>query len=87
MPQHLQPVSPLCISIQGYMAYGLADELQGVDWGKDSCTKLHKDMSDAININEHCQGGRGALWHIFRRQDEPLLHQYLAEHWEEFPDT
>ncbi|KAG5538866.1 hypothetical protein RHGRI_019417 [Rhododendron griersonianum] len=110
-----------------YIAYGFAEEL-----GRgDSVTKLHCDMSDAVNLLTHTaevnlnrlqlseitklkkkhaaqdqkelfgtvhsdmrgssdyekllgQPYGGAVWDIFRRQDVPMLEQYLRKHHKEF---
>lgn len=114
-----------------YIAYGFLDEL-----GRgDSVTKLHCDISDAVNVlthttkltmpawqsnqikelqkkydhddflqfcddlgeinaasvpkvlEENCSSEvhhGGAVWDIFRREDVPLLIEYLQKHWKEF---
>ncbi|KAK0579687.1 hypothetical protein LWI29_029817 [Acer saccharum] len=116
-----------------YIAYGFEEEL-----GRgDSVTKLHCDMSDAVNILTHTaevklteeqhtavermkdkhfaqdleelvgneqirisrdEQGRsteelkeikesGAIWDIFRREDVPMLEEYLRNHYKEFRHT
>lgn len=55
------------------------------DHMKQGSTKLHMDLSDAVNILVHesesstGQGG-GALWHIFSREDTARLGQILKTH-------
>lgn len=55
------------------------------DHMKQGSTKLHMDLSDAVNILVHesiSSTGRdgGALWHIFSREDTPRLSQILKAH-------
>lgn len=52
---------------------------------KQGSTKLHMDLSDAVNILVHegesiTGGGAGALWHIFSREDTVRLGQILKAH-------
>lgn len=51
----------------------------------EGSTKLHMDLSDAINVLVHTSqsstGGRGgALWHIFSREDTLRLSEILKGH-------
>ncbi|WJX58980.1 hypothetical protein P8452_44374 [Trifolium repens] len=77
-----------------YIAYGFDQEL---GWC-DSVTKLHCNMSDAVNVLTHIAKVKlnsrnslsygdsldGALWDIFRREDVPKLEEYLKKHFREF---
>lgn len=51
---------------------------------KQGSTKLHMDLSDAVNIlvheSESITGDGGALWHIFSREDTVRLSQILKAH-------
>uniref|UniRef100_A0A061SCC7 Lysine-specific demethylase 3 n=2 Tax=Tetraselmis sp. GSL018 TaxID=582737 RepID=A0A061SCC7_9CHLO len=79
-----------------YIAYGRRPELgEG-----DNVTKLHLDLSDAVNVLSHVEpddpdteggsdGGAtdGAVWDIFRREDTDKLMRFLEEHSNEFFHT
>lgn len=62
------------------MYIALADRM------KKGSTKLHLDLSDAVNIlvyeGESSTGEGGALWHIFSREDTealgPILKDYFS---------
>lgn len=52
---------------------------------REGSTKLHMDLSDAINVLVHTSrsstGERGgALWHIFSREDTLRLSEILKDH-------
>ena len=50
----MPPLSnPTDLGPKTYIASGQIEEHEGVEW--DSVTKLHQDMSDAVNILLHCQ--------------------------------
>lgn len=43
-------------------------------------TRLHLDMSDAVNIMVHSTPANGtALWHIFARHDAPKIREFIRE--------
>lgn len=55
------------------------------DHTKQGSTKLHMDLSDAVNILVHesqssTGGDGGALWHMFSREDTVRLSQILKAH-------
>lgn len=60
---------------KGYCAFGRDQEL-GIG---DSITKLHEDMSDAVNalLALSNSSHTGAVWQIFRRCDVAALEDYL----------
>lgn len=86
---------------KGYIAFGREKEHEGIEG--DSVTRLHEDLSDAINILCHVQhppgtkappvarcgdspmsngpsfGGAGALWDLYRREDIPVLRQFILD--------
>ena len=85
---------------KGYIAFGR--EKEHVDVEGDSVTRLHEDLSDAINIMCHTQhppgtrdspvarcgnvplaipscNGAGAVWDLYRREDRPVLRQFLLD--------
>eukprot|EP00217_Crustomastix_stigmatica_P001982 CAMPEP_0183820292 /NCGR_PEP_ID=MMETSP0803_2-20130417/64570_1 /TAXON_ID=195967 /ORGANISM="Crustomastix stigmata, Strain CCMP3273" /LENGTH=563 /DNA_ID=CAMNT_0026065187 /DNA_START=19 /DNA_END=1708 /DNA_ORIENTATION=- len=68
------------IGPKGYCATGRAAETGP----GDSVTKLHEDMSDAVNVNIVQSGARGAgaVWEIWRQEDVPALEQWLLDNWE-----
>lgn len=51
---------------------------------KEGSTRLHMDLSDAINVlvyeSTSSNGESGALWHIFSREDTILLREILKSH-------
>lgn len=55
------------------------------DRDKQGSTRLHLDLSDAINVlvcaeNSSVGEAGGALWHIFSREDTVLLSTILKSH-------
>jgi hypothetical protein len=86
---------------KGYIAFGREKEHEGIEG--DSVTRLHEDLSDAINILCHVQhppgtkeppkarcgnapmnnapsfGGAGAVWDLYRREDIPVLRQFILD--------
>lgn len=55
------------------------------DRDKQGSTRLHLDLSDAINVlvyaaNSSTGEAGGALWHIFSREDTVLLSSILKSH-------
>ena len=48
--------------------------------GFSGSTRLHCDLTDAINIMVHSSPPAGtALWHIFKVSDVPVIHKYIRE--------
>jgi lysine-specific demethylase 3 len=63
-----------------YIAYGSVE-----DDRHHGSTKLHLDMTDAVNIMVWASGAQGAqsnyaLWRIFPQAASPLICNYLREH-------
>ena len=56
----------------------------GTPGANHGTTKLHKDVTDAINIMVWSVNGAdvAAIWHIFRAHDDELVKRFLEE---EFP--
>ncbi|KAA1480127.1 hypothetical protein DENSPDRAFT_753043, partial [Dentipellis sp. KUC8613] len=62
-----------------YSAFGTVD-----DGSHHGSTRLHKDLTDAVNVMAHasvspCGGSSGARWVIFHRNDAPVLSKLLRE--------
>ena len=57
----------------------------GTPGSNHGTTKLHKDVTDAINIMVWSVNGAdtAAIWHIFRAHDDALVRRFLEE---DFPD-
>ena len=72
-----------------YIASGQMEEMDPCIEPGNSATRLHCDMSDAVNVlvdmalpndEQSCNGTSGAVWHIWPQSTRESLTTYLFEH-------